>query len=187
MRIRLDGTLGDHVGAKDVALRIIAEIGVAGARGHAVEYAGATVRAMAVESRLTLCNLAIEMGARSGFVAPDDTTFSWISGRPFAPQGALWDRALAAWRRLESDPDAGFDQDIAIDCADLAPQVTLGHRSEPGDRRHRPGAGPRSRRAGTPPFDAPRPRIHGAVAGRADRRIAGRPRLHRLLHQCPPA
>ena len=113
MRIRLDGTLGDHVGAKDVALRIIAEIGVAGARGQAVEYAGAAVRAMAVESRLTLCNLAIEMGARSGFVAPDDTTFSWISGRPFAPQGASWDRALAAWRQLASDPDATFDQDIA--------------------------------------------------------------------------
>jgi 3-isopropylmalate/(R)-2-methylmalate dehydratase large subunit len=126
MRIRLDGMLGDHVGAKDVALRVIAEIGVAGARGQAVEYAGAAVRAMAVESRLTLCNLAIEMGARSGFVAPDDTTFSWISGRPFAPQGASWDRALAAWRQLASDPDATFDQDIAIDCRDLAPQITWG-------------------------------------------------------------
>src|SRR5580704_13934526 len=126
MRIRLDGTLGDHVGAKDVALRVIAEIGIAGARGHAVEYAGAAVRAMAVESRLTLCNLAIEMGARSGFVAPDDTTFSWISGRPFAPQGALWDRALAAWRQLVSDPDATFDRDIAVDCGGLAPQITWG-------------------------------------------------------------
>jgi 3-isopropylmalate/(R)-2-methylmalate dehydratase large subunit len=126
MRIRLNGTLGDHVGAKDVALRIIAEIGVAGARGHAVEYAGAAVGAMALECRLTLCNLAIEMGARSGFVAPDDTTFSWISGRPFAPRGALWDRALAAWRKLASDPDAAFDQDIAIDCGDLAPQITWG-------------------------------------------------------------
>jgi 3-isopropylmalate/(R)-2-methylmalate dehydratase large subunit len=126
MRIRLDGRLADHVGAKDVALRIIAEIGVAGGRGHAVEYAGAAVRAMAVESRLTLCNLAIEMGARSGFVAPDDTTFSWISGRPWAPQGELWDRALAAWRQLASGPEATFDRDIAIDCDDLEPQITWG-------------------------------------------------------------
>jgi 3-isopropylmalate/(R)-2-methylmalate dehydratase large subunit len=126
MRIRLDGRLADHVGAKDVALRIIAEIGVAGARGHAVEYAGAVVRGMPVESRLTLCNLAIEMGARSGFVAPDDITFSWIKGRPWAPQGALWDRALASWQNLASDPDAAFDRDIAIDCADLEPQITWG-------------------------------------------------------------
>ena len=126
MRIRLDGRLADHVGAKDVALRIIAELGVAGGRGHAVEYAGGAVRAMAVESRLTLCNLAIEMGARSGFVAPDDTTFSWINGRPWAPQGELWDRALAVWRQLASDPEAAFDRDIAIDCNDLEPQITWG-------------------------------------------------------------
>ena len=126
MRIRLEGRLADHVGAKDVALRIIAEIGVAGGRGHAVEYAGAVVRAMAVESRLTLCNLAIEMGARSGFVAPDETTFSWISGRPWAPQWALWDQALAAWHNLASDPDAAFDRDIAIDCGGLEPQITWG-------------------------------------------------------------
>jgi 3-isopropylmalate/(R)-2-methylmalate dehydratase large subunit len=126
MRVRLDGRLADHIGAKDVALRIIAEIGVAGARGHVVEYAGAVARTMPIESRLTLCNLAIEMGARSGFVAPDDITFSWIRGRPFAPQGALWDRALASWQSLASDPDATFDHDIAIDCADLEPQITWG-------------------------------------------------------------
>jgi 3-isopropylmalate/(R)-2-methylmalate dehydratase large subunit len=151
MRVRLDGRLGEHVGAKDVALRIIAEIGVAGARGHAVEYAGAVARTMTIESRLTLCNLAIEMGARSGFVAPDDTTFAWISGRPFAPQGAPWDQALAAWRKLESDPDATFDQDIAIDCGDLEPQVTWG--TEPSQvisvtgRVPDPDAAPPERRA----------------------------------------
>ncbi len=126
MRIRLDGRLADQVGAKDVALRIIAEIGLDGARGHAVEYAGAAARAMAIESRLTLCNLAIEMGARSGFVAPDDTTFSWIAGRPWAPQGALWDKALASWQDLVSDPDAQFESEIAIDCQDLEPQITWG-------------------------------------------------------------
>ena len=126
MRIRLDGRLADQVGAKDVALRIIAEIGLDGARGHAVEYAGAAARAMAIESRLTLCNLAIEMGARSGFVAPDDTTFSWIAGRPWAPQGASWDKALASWQDLVSDPDAQFESEIAVDCQDLEPQITWG-------------------------------------------------------------
>jgi 3-isopropylmalate/(R)-2-methylmalate dehydratase large subunit len=126
MRIRLDGRLADQVGAKDVALRIIAEIGVDGARGHAVEYAGAVARVMPIESRLTLCNLAIEMGARSGFVAPDDTTFSWISGRPWAPQGALWETALASWRHLASDDDAQFECDIAVDCESLEPQITWG-------------------------------------------------------------
>jgi 3-isopropylmalate/(R)-2-methylmalate dehydratase large subunit len=126
MRIRLDGRLADQVGAKDVALRIIAEIGVDGARSHAVEYAGAVVQAMPIESRLTLCNLAIEMGARSGFVAPDDTTFSWIAGRPWAPQGALWETALASWRNLASDDEAQFERDIAFDCENLEPQITWG-------------------------------------------------------------
>ncbi|MBV9970510.1 MAG: 3-isopropylmalate dehydratase large subunit [Xanthobacteraceae bacterium] len=130
MRIRLDGRLADYVGAKDVALRIIAEIGVDGARGHAVEYAGAVVRAMGIESRLTLCNLAIEMGARSGFIAPDDTTFAWISGRPWAPQGRLWDEALASWRDLVSDPGAPFERDIVLDCQNLEPQITWG--TDPG-------------------------------------------------------
>jgi 3-isopropylmalate/(R)-2-methylmalate dehydratase large subunit len=126
MRVRLDGLLADQVGAKDVALRIIAEIGVDGARGHAVEYAGAVARAMAIESRLTLCNLAIEMGARSGFIAPDDTTFSWIAGRPWAPQGQFWDAALASWQSLVSDDEAQFDRDITVDCKDLEPQITWG-------------------------------------------------------------
>src|SRR3954469_3404302 len=109
MRIRLDGSLGLHVTAKDVALRIIAEIGVSGARGHAVEYAGAAVRAMPIEQRMTMCNLNIEMGGRSGFVAPDDATFAWIKGRPWAPTGAMWHRALAHWRTLASDEGATFD------------------------------------------------------------------------------
>jgi 3-isopropylmalate/(R)-2-methylmalate dehydratase large subunit len=126
MRIRLDGRLAEQVDAKDVALRIIAEIGVDGARSHAVEYAGAVARAMAIESRLTLCNLAIEMGARAGFVAPDDATFSWIAGRPWAPQGTLWDEAHASWQDLVSDPDAQFESDIAVDCQDLEPQITWG-------------------------------------------------------------
>src|SRR4030088_993146 len=126
MLIRLEGRLGSHVSAKDVALRIIAEIGSSGARGHVVEYAGAAVRAMPIESRMTLCNLNIEMGGRSGFVAPDENTFSWIAGRPFAPKGAMWERALAYWRTLGSDEGAAFDREHVLDCSTLEPQITWG-------------------------------------------------------------
>jgi 3-isopropylmalate/(R)-2-methylmalate dehydratase large subunit len=126
MRIRLDGRLGRQVTAKDVALRIIAEWGVAGGRGHVVEYCGTAVSAMPMEARMTLCNLNIEMGGRSGFVAPDDATFAWIAGRPWAPQGAQWDAALRGWRTLRSDDDAGFDRDVTLDCAALEPQITWG-------------------------------------------------------------
>jgi 3-isopropylmalate/(R)-2-methylmalate dehydratase large subunit len=126
MRIRLDGALAAHVTAKDVALRIIAEIGVAGARGHVVEYAGSAVRAMPIEQRMTLCNLNIEMGGRSGFVAPDEATFGWIAGRPYAPKGAMWDRALEQWRMLASDDEATFDTEHGLDCSTLEPQVSWG-------------------------------------------------------------
>jgi len=126
MRVRLDGRLGPHVNAKDVALRLIAELGVAGARGYVVEYAGAAVRAMPIEQRMTLCNLNIEMGGRSGFVAPDETTFGWLEGRPFAPRGPHWDRAFDYWRTLKTDDDAVFDRDVVLDCAALEPQISWG-------------------------------------------------------------
>ena len=126
MRVRLDGRLGTHVNAKDVALRLIAELGVAGARGYVVEYAGTAARAMPIEQRMTLCNLNIEMGGRSGFVAPDEMTFDWLHGRPFAPQGQDWDRALAHWRTLKTEDDAVFDRDVALDCAALEPQISWG-------------------------------------------------------------
>ena len=126
MRVRLDGRLGPHVNAKDIALRLIAELGVAGARGYAVEYAGAAARGMPIEQRMTLCNLNIEMGGRSGFVAPDEATFAWLAGRPYVPQGAQWDRALAYWRTLRSDDDAAFDREVALDCGELEPQITWG-------------------------------------------------------------
>ncbi|MEA2937042.1 MAG: 3-isopropylmalate/(R)-2-methylmalate dehydratase large subunit, partial [Alphaproteobacteria bacterium] len=126
MRIRLDGRLGPHVTAKDAALRLIAELGMAGGRGHVVEYAGAAVRAMPMEARMTLCNLNIEMGGRSGFVAPDDETLQWIAGRPFAPSAAAWDQALAHWRTLKSDDEAAFDREHALDCTTLEPQITWG-------------------------------------------------------------
>ena len=130
MRIRLDGKLGAHVTAKDVALKIIAELGVAGGRGYVVEYAGTVVRAMPIEQRMTLCNLNIEMGGRSGFVAPDDTTFNWIKGRPWTPTGAQWDEALAQWRMLASADDAEFDSEHVLDCSTLEPQITWG--TDPG-------------------------------------------------------
>jgi 3-isopropylmalate/(R)-2-methylmalate dehydratase large subunit len=126
MLIRLDGRLGRHVTSKDVALRIIAEIGVSGARGHVVEYAGPAARAMPIEQRMTLCNLNIEMGGRSGFVPSDDATFQWLAGRPYAPKGATWDRALAHWRTLASDDGAAFDKTLALDCTGLEPQITWG-------------------------------------------------------------
>jgi 3-isopropylmalate/(R)-2-methylmalate dehydratase large subunit len=126
LRARLDGRLGPHVSAKDVALRLIAELGVAGGRGYAVEYAGGAITAMPIEQRMTLCNLNIEMGGRSGFVAPDDATFAWLAGRPYAPQGAMWDRALAYWRTLVSDAAAEFDREVALDCSALEPQISWG-------------------------------------------------------------
>jgi len=126
LRARLDGRLGAHVSAKDVALRLIAELGVGGARGYVVEYAGSAIAAMPIEQRMTLCNLNIEMGGRSGFVAPDEATFSWLAGRPYAPQGALWDQALAYWRTLKSDDDAEFDRDVTLDCSALEPQISWG-------------------------------------------------------------
>ncbi len=126
MRVTLTGKPGAHASAKDVALKILAEIGVSGGRGHAIEFAGELARALPIEGRLTLCNLTIEMGSRSGLVAPDDATFNWIAGRPWAPQGAMWDRALAHWRTLKSDDDAVFDKDVTVDCDGLAPQITWG-------------------------------------------------------------
>jgi 3-isopropylmalate/(R)-2-methylmalate dehydratase large subunit len=130
MRIRLDGALGAHVSAKDVALRVIGAIGSSGARGHVVEYAGAAARAMPIEQRMTLCNLNIEMGGRSGFVAPDDATFQWIAGRPYAPQGAAWDHAMDLWRGLTTDDEASFDTEHVVDCDGLEPQITWG--TDPG-------------------------------------------------------
>jgi 3-isopropylmalate/(R)-2-methylmalate dehydratase large subunit len=126
MRARLDGRLGAHVSAKDVALRLIAELGVAGGRGYAVEYAGSAIAAMPIEQRMTLCNLNIEMGGRSGFVAPDEKTFAWLAGRPYTPKGAMWDRALDYWRTLATDDDAAFDREVVLDCNALEPQITWG-------------------------------------------------------------
>jgi 3-isopropylmalate/(R)-2-methylmalate dehydratase large subunit len=126
MRVRFDGALAAGVFAKDLILHLIGKIGAAAGTGFAVEYAGSAIRAMPIEGRLTICNLSIELGAKFGMVAPDDVTFEYLAGRPFAPKGRDWDRALEYWRSLPTDADAVFDTDIAIDTRAIAPQVTWG-------------------------------------------------------------
>lgn len=131
LRIRIDGSLPPRVTPKDVILRIIRTFGVTAGVGHAVEYSGQAIAAMPMEGRMTICNMSIELGARFGIVAPDDTTFEYLSGRPFAPRGSAWDRALAAWRTLRSDDDAAFARTMEIDVGALKPQVSWG--TSPGD------------------------------------------------------
>jgi len=126
MRITVDGRLGSGVGAKDVILTIIATLGAGGGVGHALEYAGEVVRAMSIGERATVCNMSIEAGARCGMVAPDETTFAYLQGRPFAPAGEAWTRALASWRTLPGDPGAAFDREVRLDGAAIAPTVTWG-------------------------------------------------------------
>ena len=126
MRITIDGVLAAGVTAKDLALHLLARFGSAGARGHVLEYAGTAVRALDVEGRLTLCNMATECAAFSAIIAPDDTVFAYLEGRPYAPRGALWDRAVADWRTLASDADAVFDTEQRVDAADVVPMVTWG-------------------------------------------------------------
>ena len=126
MRININGKLGKGVSAKDVALYLMSQLTTSGATGYFVEYAGDVVRSMSMEGRLTLCNLSIEMGARGGFVAPDETTFAYIKGREHAPKGEAWDRAVAYWKTLQSGPDAVFDKELTFDAADIEPRITYG-------------------------------------------------------------
>lgn len=126
MRIAIEGNLAPGVTAKDLALHLLARLGSAGAKGLVIEYAGAAVRALDIEGRLTLCNMATELAAFSAIVAPDEITFAYLAGRPFAPKDALWERAVAEWRCLASDPGAVFDVDMAFDAADVRPMVTWG-------------------------------------------------------------
>jgi 3-isopropylmalate/(R)-2-methylmalate dehydratase large subunit len=132
MRVTVKGKLGFGVTAKDLALFIIARIGTAGGTGHVIEYAGEVVRGLSMEGRMTLCNLTIEGGARSGIVAPDETTFAYVAGRPKAPKGAAFEAAVAYWKTLKSDADAAFDRELEIDAAAIAPMVTWGTSPEQG-------------------------------------------------------
>jgi 3-isopropylmalate/(R)-2-methylmalate dehydratase large subunit len=126
MRISLDGRLAPGITAKDIVLAIIARIGADGATGHAVEFAGSTIRALSMEGRLTLCNMSIEAGARSGMIAPDETTFGYVKGRPYSPPESAFERAVEAWTALATDADAQFDREVELDAADIAPIVTWG-------------------------------------------------------------
>ena len=132
MRVTVNGRLPVGVTAKDMALAIIAKIGTAGGTGHVIEYAGEAVKGLSMEGRMTLCNMTIEGGARAGLIAPDETTFAYIHGRPRAPKEAHWDKAVAFWKTLHSDADAAFDIDVTLDARDIAPMVTWGTSPEQG-------------------------------------------------------
>ncbi len=125
-RINIEGTLPLGVTAKDIVLHIIGQIGTAGATGYVVEYAGSAIRNLSMEGRMTICNMSIEAGARAGMIAPDETTFAYLKGRRFSPQGAAWEEAVAHWRTLPTDLGATFDRELHIDAAILAPSVTWG-------------------------------------------------------------
>jgi 3-isopropylmalate/(R)-2-methylmalate dehydratase large subunit len=126
MKIEVNGTLGTGVKAKDIILYIISQISAAGGTGYFIEYAGSTIKALSMEARMTICNMSIEMGARGGLIAPDETTFNYVQGREFAPKGADWDNALAKWKTLYSDEDAAFDKVLTFDAADIEPMITYG-------------------------------------------------------------
>src|SRR5678810_845987 len=126
MLVEVTGALPEGVTAKDLALGIIGLIGTAGGTGHVIEYAGEAVRGLSMEGRMTVCNMSIEAGARAGMIAPDETTFAYLQGRRYAPQGAEWDKAVARWRELPSDAGAQYDKVIEIDAAKLSPFVTWG-------------------------------------------------------------
>ena len=126
MRISVNGKLGKGVTAKDVALYLMAQLSTSGATGYFVEYSGEVVRNMSMEGRLTLCNLSIEMGARGGFIAPDEVTFEYLKGREFAPKGDEWDKAVAYWKTLKSGPDAIFDCELSYDASEIEPRITYG-------------------------------------------------------------
>ncbi len=126
MRIRVEGQLGRGVTAKDIALYLMMKLTTSGATGHFIEYAGSAVRSLSMEGRLTLCNLSIEMGARGGFIAPDEVTFEYLKGRDYAPSGKDWDAAVEYWKSLRSDDDAVFDTEYVFDAADIAPMITYG-------------------------------------------------------------
>lgn len=126
MRINVEGVLNKGVVSKDIVLYILSKISASGATGYAVEFAGSAIRSLSMEARMTICNMSIEMGGRCGLIAPDETTFSYIKGRKFAPQDAAWEQKLSEWKTLHSDSDAVFDKEIFIDAADIQPMITYG-------------------------------------------------------------
>ena len=184
MSIEVTGELGAGVAAKDVILAIINRIGVDGGIGHVIEYRGDVIRKLSMDGRMTVCNMSIEAGARAGLVAPDETTFEYMQGRPYAPKGKDWDRALKRWKSLPTDEGATFDTEVVLRGEEIVPFVTWGTKpgaERPGGRR---GAGPRVVRvAGEARSGGARARLHGSEGGHADQGNSHRPRLRRRLHQ----
>jgi 3-isopropylmalate/(R)-2-methylmalate dehydratase large subunit len=130
MRVTVDGELPKGVTAKDMILAIIGKIGTAGGTGHVIEFAGSAVRGLSMEGRMTMCNMSIEAGARAGLIAPDETTFAYVKGRPYAPKGAQWEVAVSYWKTLPSDPGAAYDKEVTLKASDIVPQVTWGTSPE---------------------------------------------------------
>jgi 3-isopropylmalate/(R)-2-methylmalate dehydratase large subunit len=149
LAINVKGKLQEGVTAKDLILAIIGKIGVSGGTGHVIEYRGSAIEGLSMDERMTVCNMSIEAGARAGMIAPDDTTFAYLKGRRFAPQGAEWDKAVARWRELKSDPGAKFDREVELDASELEPMITYG--THPGMVVPITGAVPQ--RQGDPVFD----------------------------------
>ena len=186
MAVTVEGALPAGVTAKDLILAVIARIGTGGGQGYVIEYRGEAIRALSMEARMTVCNMSIEAGARAGMIAPDETTFDYLEGRPHAPQGADWDAALADWRLLRTDDDAVFDHEVVIDASDPVAVRHVGHEPRPGRAAVR--RGPVARRLQRPgrPLAAERALQYMDLrAGDADARHRGRHRLRRLLHQRP--
>ncbi len=187
MLVRVEGRRAPGVTAKDIILAIIGKIGIAGGTGHVIEYAGEAIRALSMEGRMTVCNMSIEGGARAGMVAPDETTFAYLEGRPFVPRGKDFEVAVDHWKSLATDPGAKYDRVLELDAAQIAPQVTWG--TNPGMVTDVTGSVPDPNsfadsvdRTGR---DA-RARVHGAQARHAHHGYSARPRLHRFVHQLAP-
>ena len=186
MRVTVDGKLPAGVTAKDIILAIIGEIGTAGGTGHVIEYAGAAIRALSMEGRMTVCNMSIEAGARAGMVAPDETTFAYLKGRPKAPKGAAWDMAMKYWQTLRTDDGARFDREVKLDAAKLPPIVTWG--TSPEEVATIEGAVPDPAKVADESKRAKMVRsldYMGARARHQDHRHPARRGLDRLVHQRP--
>ena len=186
MAVTVNGSLPDGVTAKDLVLTLIAHTGTGGGQGYVVEYRGQAIEELSMEGRMTVCNMSIEWGAKAGLIAPDQTTFDYIEGKPEAPKGADWDAAVAHWRTLVTDADATFDAEIVLDASTMTPFVTWG--TNPGQGVPLAGAvpSPDGLRGGERPGRRREgPDLHGPDRRHPDARDQGRHRLRRLLHQRP--
>ena len=186
MEVRVDGTLGFGVSPKDVILAIVGRIGAAGGTGHVIEYTGSVIREMSIEGRLTVANMSIEAGARAGMIAPDETTFAYLEGRPMAPAGEEWDRAVAWWRTLSTDAAARYDRTVKIAASDIAPGLTWG--TSPEDVVAITGAVPAPESFADPSKQGRGEeiaRLYGARRGHADAGRRNPARVHRIVHQQP--